>query len=138
MRSPRVDEGGSILPLVIGYAVLAIALIVVCVDATALHLAQKRLDALAASAALAAADGFALSVEGGAVRARLDDARVAEQAAAFLAATGDGAALVSAEAPDGVSARVTVATAWHAPIVSAFVPGGIPLHATATSRTGLE
>ena len=56
------DDEGSVLLLTLGYAVLAIAVILVCVDATSLYLAQKRLDALADAAALAGADGFTLAV----------------------------------------------------------------------------
>ncbi|MBD8012821.1 hypothetical protein H9633_10985 [Microbacterium sp. Re1] len=40
--------------------------------------------------------------------------------------------------PDGVSARVTVAAVWHPPLLSPFVPDGVPLEATATSRTALR
>ena len=52
------DERGSILPLALGYAVIAIAVILICANAVELFLAQKRVDALADAAALAASDGF--------------------------------------------------------------------------------
>ena len=48
----------------IGYALLALTMILVCVCATDLYIVQKRLDALADAAALAGADGFVLVVEG--------------------------------------------------------------------------
>lgn len=140
-RTLRSDETGTIMPLVFGYAVLALALLFVCVDATSLYLAQKRADGVADAAALAGADGFTLVIEGGAPVARLSDEGVREQAAHLVAAIdGDGGdtVLVSATTPDGTSARVTVATTWHPPIVSLFVPDGITLEATATSRTGLH
>ena len=41
-RMNGADDEGSILPLTIGYALLAIVLILVCVDATSLYLAHKR------------------------------------------------------------------------------------------------
>jgi uncharacterized membrane protein len=132
------DDEGSILILTLGYAILAIAVILVCVDATSLYLAQKRLDALADAAALAGADGFTLVVEGGEPRAQLTSASVREQADAIVAAVGPTAVVVEADTPDGVSARVTVAAAWRPPIVALFVPDGVALEATATSRTALR
>jgi uncharacterized membrane protein len=132
------DEEGSILILTLGYAVLAIAVILVCVDATSLYLAQKRLDALADAAALAGADGFVLVVDGGEPRAELTEDGVREQADALLAYVGAGATVIDAGTPDGVSARVTVADTWRPPIISLFVPDGVALEATSTSRTALR
>ena len=132
------DDDGSVLILTLGYAVLAIAVILVCVDATSLYLAQKRLDALADAAALAGADGFTLVVESGEPRAELTDDGVREQASALIGDVGGGAAVVDAGTPDGVSARVTVADTWRPPIVALFVPDGLALEATATSRTALR
>ncbi|MEV7693459.1 pilus assembly protein TadG-related protein [Microbacterium sp. NPDC089189] len=131
------DEEGSILPLAISYAVLAIAVIFVCVCATDLYIQQKRLDGLADAAALAGADGFTLAVVDGEPRAEVTASGVREQAEAIASFVGD-VSLVAADSPDGVSARVTLATVWHPPLVSAFVPEGVPLEATATSRTALR
>ncbi|GAT74844.1 hypothetical protein MHM582_3352 [Microbacterium sp. HM58-2] len=138
MQSGRAEDEGSILLLTLGYALLALAVIFVCVCATDLYIAQKRLDALADSAALAGADGFTIEVDGEVVRAELTDAGVQEQAAALLAALPGDAVLVSARTPDGLSARVTVTGAWHPPLFSPFVPDGVPLEATGTSRTALQ
>lgn len=137
-RGRGADDEGSILPLLLGYIVLAIAVIFVCTCATDLYIAQKRLDSLADAAALAGADGFTLVVEGEGVRAELTDEGVREQAVAIVDTMASEAALVSASAPDGVSAQVTVAADWHPPLFSAFVPAGVPLEATATSRTALR
>ncbi len=137
VRAAMSQDEGSVLPLTLGYAVLAIALILVCVDATSLYLAQKRLDGLADAAALAAADGFTLVVVEGEPRAELTDAGVRAEAEVFVTAVG-GAMLVSADAPDGVSARVTVSGVWRPPVVSLFVPDGVALSSTATSRTALR
>ncbi|MFH8250316.1 pilus assembly protein TadG-related protein [Microbacterium sp. B2969] len=134
----RQDDEGSVLILTLGYAVLALVAILVCVDATSLYLAQKRLDGLADAAALAGADGFTLSVVGDEARAELTDAGVHDQAAAVLEQVAGAAALVSASTPDGVSARVTVAGTWHPPVLTMFVPDGLGLQATATSRTALR
>lgn len=137
-RALRDDQEGSILPLLLGYVVLAIAMIFVCVCATDLYIAQKRLDSLADAAALAGADGFTLVVDGDAVRAELTDEGVLEQAAAIVAAIPLEATLTSSSAPDDVTARVTVAMAWHPPLFSPFVPDGVALESTATSRTALR
>lgn len=132
------EEDGSILPLLLGYVVLAIAVIFVSVCATDLYIAQKRLDSLADSAALAGSDGFILMAGGNSVRAELTDAGVQEQARAIIAAMPTEATLVSASAPDSVTARVTVAVSWYPPLFSPFVPDGVPLASTATSRTALR
>lgn len=137
-RSREPDEEGSILLLTIGYAVLALAAVLVCVDATSLYLSQKRLDAVADAAALAGADGFTLTVVDGRPVAMLGSDDVRAQAESVVAALGGGATLVSAGTPDGRSARVTVAGAWHPPVLTLFVPDGVALKATATSRTALR
>lgn len=131
------DDDGTIMPLVFGYATLALLLVFVCVNVASLSLAQKRADGIADAAALAGADGFTLVIEGGTPIARLSDDGVREQAEYLVSAVAD-ATLVSAVTPDGVSARVTVTTAWHPPVISVFVPDGVTLSATATSRTGLH
>lgn len=132
------DDRGSIMPLILGYLVLAIALIYVCVCATDLYIAQKRLDSVADAAALAGADGFRLQVDGDAIRAELDDEEIGAQAAAVLGVLDDGVTLTSAGSPDGVSARVTVRTQWTPPLLSEFVPAMLTIEATGTSRTALE
>ena len=129
-RRAAAGEEGSILPLTLGYVVLALVLVLVCVDATSLYLAQKRVDA--------GADGFVFTTVGGEPTARLTDAAVAEQASTFLGALGSDAAIVSAGSPDGVSSRVTVAGVWHPPVVTLFVPDGVRLESTETSRTVLR
>ncbi|SCY25965.1 Putative Flp pilus-assembly TadE/G-like [Microbacterium sp. LKL04] len=133
----RDDQEGSILLLTIGYALLALVLVFVTVDATSLYLAQKRTQATADAAALAGADGFTLDVVDGEPRAELTDGGVREQAQAIVATEPD-ASIVSAGSPDGVSARVVVSSMWRPPISTLFVPEGITLQATATSRTALE
>nr|WP_314843759.1 hypothetical protein [uncultured Microbacterium sp.] len=136
--SDRYDDEGSVLLLTLGYAVLALALIFVCVCATDLYLAQKRLDSLADAAALAGSDGFTLVIDADSARAELSDAGVEEQAVALLQSMPGTATLESATAPDGLSARVRIATDWHPPLLSFFVPQGVRLEATATSRTAVR
>ncbi|MBS1698993.1 MAG: hypothetical protein JST25_11395 [Actinobacteria bacterium] len=126
------------MPLILGYLVLAVALIFVCVGATDLYIAQKRLDSVADAAALAGADGFRLQVDGTVIRARLEDADITEQAAAVIGVLDDGAELVSAGTPDGLSARVTVRTTWAPPLLSDLMPALVTIESTGTSRTALE
>lgn len=137
-RCLAANDEGSVLPLALGYIVLALAVVLVCVCATDLYITQKRLDSLADSAALAGADGFVLVAEGEAVRAELTDAGVQDQAIALLTALPNDASLVAATTPDGVSAQVTLQQVWHPPMVALFVPDGVVLSATSTSRTALE
>ncbi len=137
-RRPTGSDEGSILPLVIGYAMLALVAILVCAAATSLYLEQKRLDGLADAAALAGADGFVLTVVAGVPRAELTDQKVRNQAEALVAAAAPDVAVTSASSPDGRSARVTVAGYWRPPLLTPFVPDGVPLQATGTSRTALR
>ncbi|WP_426320106.1 pilus assembly protein TadG-related protein [Microbacterium sp. E-13] len=137
-RVEGADDAGSILILTLGYGLLALAVILVCTAATSLYLRQKQLDAIADAAALAAADGFALSVVDDEPVATLTDAGVQREAAAMVDEIGGEVRLISATTPDGVSARVTVAGEWHPPVVTVFVPEGVSLRATATSRTALR
>lgn len=130
------DEEGSILLLTLGYALLAIALVFVTVSATSLYLLQKRVDAVADAAALAGADGFVIDVNDGVPVARLTDEGVAEQARLLLGGADD-MRIVRADTPDGSSARVTVEAVWRPPVISLFVPDGVVLTSTATSRTAL-
>jgi uncharacterized membrane protein len=132
------DDRGSVMILALGYAMLAIVLILVCADATSLYLSQKRLDSVADAAALAAADAFTLAVEEGEPVAALADNDVHDEAALMVAAIGDGSTLVSATSPDGVSARVSVGATWHPPVLTLFVPDGVALESTATTRTALR
>ncbi|MBP2379335.1 inner membrane protein involved in colicin E2 resistance [Microbacterium phyllosphaerae] len=134
----READEGSVLLLTLGYALLAVALILVSVCATDMYISQNRLDALADAAALAGADGFTLVVEGGTAHADLTDEGVRDQALALVADLPGEASLVSATAPDGLSARVTVSADWHPPLLSIFVPDGVRLEATGTSRTALR
>jgi len=132
------DDDGTLMILTLAYAALALVLILLCADATSLYLAQKRLDALADGAAAAAAEGIAPATGESGLLVRLDEDEVQHQASLFVRDNGDGATLASATAPDGASARVTVASAWHPPVITLFVPQGVALHATATSRTALR
>ena len=132
------EESGSILPLVLGYAMLAIALIIVTTAVTSLYITQKRIDGVASAAALAGSDGFTLTVTGGKAVATLSDDEVYVQAAAVVGASGGDVTLISARTEDGVTAIVEVSVEWHPPLVSVLLPDGFTLTSTATSRTALD
>ncbi len=142
MRGWR-DDRGSILPLIAGFGTLALAVVLLGSAATSLYLERTRLFTLADGAALAAAESFDLAAVGltpeGVLRPRLTKPEVEAAAADYLSrAPGtrmDGLQLVSATTPDGLSARVTLAAVWSPPVVSIFVPEGISLQVTATSRS---
>ncbi|WP_084515724.1 pilus assembly protein TadG-related protein [Microbacterium luticocti] len=138
LDEPSADDDGSVLLLTIGYAVLALVLVLVCADATSLYLEQKKLDAVADAAALAGADGWSLDANGDNASTGLSDDAVREQAVALVADVGEGAQVVEADTPDGTSARVRVTIQWHPPVVTLFVPDGFTLQSTATSRTALH
>lgn len=139
IRALAADERGSILPLAVGFVVLVAALIGVTVDLTSLYLAQKQVDAVADAAALAGADGFTFEVlPDGRPAATLDAEGVRVQAAAVVAANGDAFALAGATTPDARTAEVTVSLVWHPPLSSVFVPDGVFLESTASSRTALN
>ena len=60
VREAASGDEGSILPLILGYALLAITLVLVAANATSLYLDQRRLDAVADAAAVAGADAFTI------------------------------------------------------------------------------
>ena len=138
LRDVCADEEGSILPLVAGYAVIAILVILVVAEITGLHLAQKRVDAVASAAALAAADGFDIRVDGTRPRVVINPGSRDELAQLVVDSSGDDVVLVAATSPDDASARVTVRALWYPLMLTVFLPGGIPLESTATSRTALR
>jgi hypothetical protein len=147
MRSrPRGDEG-TVMLLSLGFAVLAMMLVLVVTAATQVHLERLRLARLADELALDAADALdaeayyasavgepgEVTLAKGAVREvvreRLEDA----SARAGFEATS----LIEASTSDGATASVTVATVVH-PLfaVDALLPfaDGITLTATSSAR----
>ncbi|WP_221585206.1 pilus assembly protein TadG-related protein [Microbacterium sp. G2-8] len=131
------DESGSALPLIIGYAALALAVILVCVNATSLLLAQKRLDALADAAALAASDGFVVTIVDGQVGIELDPHAAEQHAVELIGVSPVDARIDAIESVGGASARVTVSGEWEPLLLDLFVPDGVALSATGTSRAAL-
>lgn len=133
------DERGSTLPLVFGFALLALAVVLVVASASSLYLERKRLLALADGAALAAADAWAIED----AVAQLDGVRVeAEQRAMQEAADGylsqtapTGVALAAVESRDGASATVRLRGVWRAPVSSELLPIEVELEVESTARS---
>lgn len=133
------EEDGSTLVLTIGFAALAIALIIAVTAATSLLIERRRLFTVADGAALAAAEAFALEqvrFDGAAATPALTDAAVERAAADWTSAAGAGLAdlRVDGASADDRSATVTVSSAWRPPVVSLFLPAGLRLDATSTAR----
>ena len=153
----RVDSG-QILLLTIGYAMIALALVLVIASASAVHLERKSLLALAEGAALDAADAVDLDLFYGpdaltdspeersfAGLVPLSDDGVREAVVEHLrtAPAAEGmAALAIGEptgSPDGRSAQVTLVALARPPFVPWVLVGwseGIALRVTAAARVG--
>lgn len=133
------EEDGSTLVLTIGFAALALALIIAVTAATSLLIERRRLFTVADGAALAAAEAFALEqvrFDGEAAAPTLADAAVDRAAGDWAATAGadlDDARVEGASADDR-SAVVTVSSAWRPPVVSLFLPAGLRLDVTSTAR----
>jgi hypothetical protein len=90
MTRSRAEHGQTSL-LIVGFAIVAIMMVAVVVDASAAYLRRAGLDSLADGASLAAADGIQgrQVYEGGlGRRARIDPVVARRYVAEYLAATG--------------------------------------------------
>lgn len=141
-RDLRTDEGSTIL-LTIGFAAVALAVVLVGIAATSLYVEHKRLLGLADRLAATAAESFSIDdvvmLPDGSFRPVLDDAAVASSARATLAAEGPGALtgveILEAVTPDGRGAEVSLASEWRPPMLTLFVPAGVRIEATASARS---
>lgn len=135
-------DSGSVTPLAIGLSVIALALIVTGVSVTDLYLAQRKLFALADSAALSAADSFAPAY-GDAPGVRLSDEGVRRAAHDYLERAAphrfDELHLEPASgSPDGRSARIVLSATVRPVLLSPFLPGGVEVRAHSSVRGGLR
>lgn len=130
--------------LVIGFMVVALALITVVVAATSLHLERTRLAALADLAALDAADVVSdAAYFGRDGEPPLSDDDVAATVERYLAdhpdtaARWDGLTVISASAPDARTAQVrlgaVVRPSWVSWVLAPFTDG-IAIEASSSAR----
>jgi len=138
-RSRLVEERGSTLPLVFGFALLALAVVLVVASASSLYLERKRLLDLADGAALTAADAWAISdavadVDG--VRVEAERRAMREAAEEYLAQIAPtDVELVAVESRDGTSATVRLRGVWRAPMSSELLPIEVELEVESTARS---
>lgn len=133
------EDDGSTLVLTIGFAALALALILAVTAATSLLIERRRLFSVADGAALAAAEAFALEqvrFDGSAATPALTRSAVGRAAVEWTSrAAGELTGVrVDGATADARSASVTVSSTWHAPVVSIMLPEGIRLDVTSTAR----
>ena len=133
IRPQRGDpEEGSILLLILGCVTIALLLVVVVVDASAVFLARRSLASDADGASIAAAQAVSRNTvyaRGAGARLPLD----AVQAAVARYGAGDGAVLIGSVQPDD-----TVLVTGRKPVRLPFasVLGIGPVTVTASSRAG--
>lgn len=141
LQTLRGDESGSTLLLTIGYAVLALAIILLVLAATSLYLDRKRLFTLADGAALVAAEAWTIDsarIDGDGLAFDLDSAAVSASATDYLADASSGlhdVELVRAVAVAGDTASITLRAVWVAPISTPFLPVTVPIEVTSTARS---
>ncbi|MCU1446681.1 pilus assembly protein TadG-related protein [Cryobacterium sp.] len=138
---PHGEEGTTLL-LTIFYGFLALLVVLIVVAATSLYLERKKLFTLADGAALAGAESFpldAVAVDAGELHAALTSPEIRAAASAYLAAAPhpgvEGLVLSRADTVDGQSATVTLQAWWRPPVLTLFVPDGLPVEVTAVARS---
>lgn len=151
MRSGQGADEGRIALLSLGFALLAMVLVLVITSATAVHLQRKRLYAIADVAAVDAADAVdedayyaAGGLRAGAVP--LSDATVRASVEAYLRSSGAAQELSGVRvgagtgSPDGTTAQVDLVAVLRPPF-AAFVPAafanGVEVHATSRAHSEL-
>ncbi len=147
-RSRPSGDGGSLLLLVIGYAVIAMAFVAVAVDVSAMFLARRGLAAVADGAAVAAAsavDADALYAGRGGDTLPLSDDRVRGAVEQYLAASDVGSRYsdlqVLEASTDGVTVTVSVQETQTLTFLrlvgrlsGPYADGRVPVRATARAR----
>jgi hypothetical protein len=145
---PREDDG-QITVLVLGYALVVLALVFTAASATAVHLARHRLMTLADGAALDAADAldrrrFYAELGGAGPGPDQVVALTAESvrtsvtgylaAAPVDAGPGDVAMGEPTDSPDGFTAQVTLVTRTRLPLMPAFLGDHAEITVRVTAR----
>jgi hypothetical protein len=142
MRRFFREETGSTIPLIVGFAGLALVLIFTVVAASSVYVERKRLFDLADGAALSGAEAFDIDdvVETPhGPRPVLRSPEVAAAVRDYLAATPTGdlseLKVVDAETLDGTSATVTLSAHWRPPVFTLLGQEGFPVRVTVVARS---
>jgi Putative Flp pilus-assembly TadE/G-like len=137
----RADDG-SILPLTACFGALALVLVLLVTAATSLYLERKRLFTLADAAALAGAESFELAeveLTADGPRPVLREESVRDAVLDFVGrmplAGFEDFTVAEATTVDGRSASVTLSSRWRPPVVTLFVPEGVPVEVTSVARS---
>jgi hypothetical protein len=140
-RLARADDG-SILPLTACFGALALVLVLLVTAATSLYLERKRLFTLADAAALAGAESFDLAdveLTDDGPRPVLREDSVREAVVEFVERMPRGGfedlTVAKATTTDGRSASVTLTSRWRPPVVTLFLPEGVPVEVTSVARS---
>lgn len=148
MTRPRPrGDAGTVLVLTLGFAVVALLLVAVVVDASKLFLTRRALAGAADAAALAGAQGLDVAAvyagRAGDGQAPLDPAAVGTAVDSYLRAAGVGATFtdlrVEAVTSDGATVTVTLSARAVLPLYSTVTaaPDGVPIIVTARARSAV-
>jgi hypothetical protein len=146
----EASDDGQILIMILGYALIALSLVVVATDATAVYLARTQLLDAADAAALDAADAVdpaSVYVHGVGEEVPLTDATVRATASAYLSGYSPPARVQDIRlddptgTPDGrlavVQLTATVRLPLLGPVVQAW-SGGISVTARSQARADID
>ncbi|MDO5619609.1 pilus assembly protein TadG-related protein [Kocuria sp.] len=142
------EDNGQISILMIGMMLICLMALIVIMAITSVYLAERKLQAHADNAALAAADSFrGLELPddgGGRPSAELTDASVNGSATAYLTEVGaefdlDGLSVAAGTGTtDGRTAQVRLEAVAHPPVIAWIIPAGVPITATGDARAEFE
>lgn len=137
LRSDR----GSITPLAVIYAVIALAAALMLFAAADLYLERKQLLAHADAAALAAANTFeidAIEAKDGVPGIRLDPAKATDAAATYLATHASPQTSLAEVSVNADSVTITVVGQWRAEAGGMFFPVSVPIGVEVSARALLQ
>lgn len=142
------SDDGQISILIVGMMLICLLALIVVMAVTSIYLAERKLQAHADNAALAAADSFrGLDIPddgSGRPAAELTDSSVSGAASSYLTEVGaefdvDSLSVgAGTGTPDGRTAQVTLDAVAHPPVVAWIIPGGVPITATGDARAEFE
>lgn len=145
------EENGQVMVLVIGYTLVCLLLVTVVMAASAVYIGHKKLLSVADSAALAAADSFALGDVSGAggntgkgaggPSPSLTSETVHAAVSRYLQETSAAsrfsrlAVEPATGTTDARTAQVVLTAVVHPPVVNFLIPDGLPVTAVADARS---